>query len=96
MLAGGSGNDRLSGDQGTDRFVFAGSFGDDVITDFTLGDTIELRGFGPALDTFDKLAAFVQPGPDLRIDLRSEELNGGTITLLGVSALDPWDVSLIA
>lgn len=96
VLAGGPGNDGLSGDQGADRFVFAGSFGDDVITDFKPGDTIELRGFGSALDTFDKLAAFVQPGLDLRIDLRNEPLNGGTITLLGVSALDPWDVSLIA
>jgi hypothetical protein len=41
-LNGGAGNDTLSGGAGVDRFVFAGSFGKDVVTDFESKDVIQL------------------------------------------------------
>jgi len=42
-LDGGVGNDTLAGGAGNDTFVFHAGFGQDVITDFTIGsDVIEL------------------------------------------------------
>ena len=37
VLIGGAGNDRITGYAGNDRFVFAGHFGRDAITDFDAG-----------------------------------------------------------
>jgi serralysin len=43
-IDGGTGNDIVTGNAGADRFVFAGKFGRDTVTDFSLGDgdTIDL------------------------------------------------------
>lgn len=47
-ITGGIGNDTLTGGTGADRFVFAGSAGKDVITDFSAaeGDRIQINGRG--------------------------------------------------
>jgi hypothetical protein len=45
-LNGGADNDVLAGDSGVDRFVFNGvTFGDDTITDYALGEVIDLNAF---------------------------------------------------
>jgi Ca2+-binding RTX toxin-like protein len=50
-ITGGSGNDWLAGGAGDDLFVFRPGFGNDVVTDFSIGnskkhDTLDLRGLG--------------------------------------------------
>jgi len=42
-LDGGRGDDTLTGDTGADRFVFATRYGADTITDFEVGDIIDLK-----------------------------------------------------
>jgi Ca2+-binding RTX toxin-like protein len=46
-LLGGSGNDTLSGGAGNDTFIFGSGFGQDIISDFTVGaasdDVIEFH-----------------------------------------------------
>jgi Ca2+-binding RTX toxin-like protein len=43
-IAGGAGNDTLSGGAGNDVFVFKSGFGQDTITDFSVGhDVVEFR-----------------------------------------------------
>ena len=50
LLIGGAGNDTLAGGPGADTFHFDGTdFGEDWITDFTLGeDKLEFAGVGTA------------------------------------------------
>jgi subtilisin family serine protease len=46
-LVGGTGGDTLTGGAGADRFVFAkGEAAGDVISDFALGDVLQLTGYG--------------------------------------------------
>lgn len=45
-LWGTPGNDRISGGNGKDTFIFAINFGNDVITDFAGGETIDLTRLG--------------------------------------------------
>ncbi len=86
-LAGGKGDDVLTGNGGQDYFVFAKGDGNDIITDFTQGqDQIELDNLfdGPNDTHFQQLLA------DLHNAANGDHvihLNGGTqtITLTGVN-----------
>lgn len=86
VIDGGSGADRINGQRGDDvltggaggdLFVFAGRFGDDVITDFAAGgDRIGLRGIAADFDSLD--IRFLDGDAVVR-------LSAGTITIIGVS-----------
>ena len=58
LLEGGSGNDTLTGNKNADTFVFAGDFGNDVITDFAAFNTekVDLSGVAEITDFADLLA----------------------------------------
>lgn len=79
LLDGGAGDDRLEGGAGPDRFVFTGGFGDDVITDFGIGDVIQFTG-GAVADFADLLRRAETVGSDVVISLD----DGSSLTLLGV------------
>jgi Ca2+-binding RTX toxin-like protein len=71
-IAGGLGDDTLSGGEGDDTFVFASSFGKDIIVDFQAGagtdDVLEFDNDVIA-DLASVLAASRQVGNDIRISL---------------------------
>jgi Ca2+-binding RTX toxin-like protein len=79
-LNGGAGNDTLTGGDGADRFVFTGTFGQDVVTDFQANDVIQLDA-----SAFANFAAVqshaAQAGADVVITLDASN----TITLQNVS-----------
>lgn len=94
-LEGGAGNDRLLGEKGSDvlvgglgndRFVFRASDADgsqDIISDFEIGDLIELRGFG--FGNLDDLqAAAQQEDGGVAIQLTA----GDSLTIEGTSLSD--------
>ena len=54
MLVGGGGDDRLTGSQGEDTFVFGPSSGDDHVTDFQKKDVIAIEGV-TGVDDFSDL-----------------------------------------
>lgn len=79
-LNGGLGNDTLTGGVGADRFVFSGTFGADLVTDFAANDVIQLdasqfASFGAVQ------AAASQSGADVIITLNA----ANTITLANVT-----------
>ncbi len=90
-LDGGGGNDVLTGGLGSDRFVFAGAFGNDVITDFNAFDNLEkidLKGVA-SITSFADLTNpgnphMTQVGGDVVID----DFAGNTITINGLSIGD--------
>ncbi|PRY24256.1 putative secreted protein (type I secretion substrate) [Aliiruegeria haliotis] len=86
LLRGGGGTDRLLGGAGSDIFVFAGSFGTDTITDFSVsdGDVIRmLSGNGEAHSlTAFKNAARNESG-SVTYDLDNDGLN--VIILEGIT-----------
>ncbi|MBB4086383.1 beta strand repeat-containing protein [Sphingomonas carotinifaciens] len=87
MAAGSRGGaDTLTGGTGADRFVFAGSFGRDTITDFTRsdGDVIDLSGHGLSFDTLN----YTVSSAGLTISLSDTD----TIFLRGVSTLTQGDL----
>ena len=79
-LNGGEGDDLLDGGPGADTFVFAPGSGNDHIMDFQSGaDRIDLSMF-TSPDTSDAVAG----DENYTIELP----DGGTITLLGITAVD--------
>lgn len=74
---------------GADRFVFKGSFGDDVITDFNVGlDVVVFSGFGSALS--DQIGVTWHSATEtLVIDMTT--LGGGTLTMDGVAGITETD-----
>ncbi|WP_321363410.1 calcium-binding protein [uncultured Celeribacter sp.] len=67
-IDGGLGNDDLYGGTGADTFVLAGTFGDDVIHDFTDGeDLIDLSGTSGLLSMVDVVSNWIQLGDDVMI-----------------------------
>jgi Ca2+-binding RTX toxin-like protein len=83
-LSGGAGNDSLTGSSGNDVFVFAPSFGKDVITDFVAGSgTADLIEFDDAVfaDLSAVLASATQVGADTVITYDADN----TITLKNVT-----------
>lgn len=84
-LWGNRDDDILTGGQGSDIFVFKGQSGNDIVTDFTSGlDTLWFATADSGFDSFaDVVAASAVSGGNLIISL----LNGGSVTLLGVTNL---------
>jgi Ca2+-binding RTX toxin-like protein len=94
-LNGGAGNDTLTGGDGADHFVFsgaaadpgvtaAGGFGQDVVTDFGAGDTIDL--YGLSVSSFADLQSHIaQSGADTIISFGSGQ-DASSITLKNVLA----------
>ncbi|PJE37078.1 hypothetical protein CVM52_08980, partial [Pseudooceanicola lipolyticus] len=83
LLEGGAGNDRLDGGGGDDIFVFGDGHGNDVITDFTIGeDLIWIDRTATAALDYDDLG-ISQVGNDTVIDT-----GDGTITLLNTRMAD--------
>jgi len=79
-LNGGTGNDTLTGGDGADRFVFAGAFGKDVVTDFQPNDVIQLDA--SAFANFAAVQSHAQQsGADVVITLDP----ANTITLQNVT-----------
>ncbi len=95
QIFGALGNDELTGGSAADKFTFAGQNGTDHITDFRDGvDTIQIRGYGSALNSFADLAGdIVQVGNDVRINLGANVSGAGriiveNITVAQLSAAD--------
>ncbi|MEW5684356.1 MAG: Calx-beta domain-containing protein [Pseudomonadota bacterium] len=79
-LDGGSGADTLSGGVGVDRFIFTGTFGKDVVSDFESKDVIQLDT-AQFTDFAGVLAKSAQVGGDVVITLDASN----SITLQGVT-----------
>ncbi|MEM8689531.1 MAG: cadherin-like domain-containing protein [Pseudomonadota bacterium] len=70
VLVGGTGNDVLTGLAGVDTFVFHGGDGQDVITDFGIGDDVVRLDQVAGFEAFaDVQAALSQNGADALLDL---------------------------
>ncbi|MDB5449480.1 MAG: hypothetical protein JWQ52_608, partial [Phenylobacterium sp.] len=86
-LNGGMGNDILTGGAGDDRFVFQSGTGADIIRDVVPGtatshDTIQLLGYGAAIDTFQEVVdRSAQVGGNVVITLSASD----SVTLEGVT-----------
>ena len=86
ILVGAGGNDRMTGNAGADRFIFAGSYGRDRITDFsTTNDLLSLSSDlwgGGVMTASEVLASFAEiRNGSVVLDFGTDEL-----TLKGVSA----------
>lgn len=79
-LNGGAGNDTLTGGVGADRFVFSGTFGTDVVTDFESNDVIQLDAA-----QFANFAAVQSHAAQVGLDTVITLDAANTITLTGVS-----------
>jgi hypothetical protein len=97
----GTGNDTITGGDGNDVFVYAAGDGDDVITDFNVGNSSASNDGDQSNNDFLDLSPFYSSIFDVRADLNDDGiLNqstgvapgstalGGSITLTGVSAAD--------
>jgi len=93
QLYGGSGNDSLdgglaademTGGDGNDVFIFATGSGEDVVTDFSSGDLLDLRRLSSVNTHTEVMAAATQVGGDTVFDFG----DGDTLTLLGVNSDD--------
>jgi VCBS repeat-containing protein len=86
-LEGSGGNDWLTGDGGSDTFVFKPGFGNDRITDFDANprggqDYIELSGFGITADDFAARVTITDVGADTLVTIDDDPAN--TIRLVGI------------
>ena len=78
ILDGGKGNDILTGNGGNDTFLFTKGSGQDIITDFGVGDTIDISDFLKA-----RMSATVsEVGGNAKISFA----NGDSLVLEGVHA----------
>jgi uncharacterized repeat protein (TIGR01451 family) len=100
-LIGGRGDDSLTGGSGNDTFVFGAIFGNDIITDFVSQDKIDLSQLNLSSSALDSNGDGVINANDniadliagsLKLDLTS--LNGGTISLTGVTSVNMGAVVL--
>jgi Ca2+-binding RTX toxin-like protein len=83
FIHGEAGNDTMTGGTGNDRFVFAGAFGNDIITDFDENpgggqDLLDVTALGVTAANFATSVAIAQVGANVVVTI-----NGQTITLLG-------------
>jgi Ca2+-binding RTX toxin-like protein len=79
-LNGGLGNDTLTGGVGADRFVFSGTFGTDVVSDFQANDVIQLDAA-----QFANFAAVQSHATQVGLDTVIALDPANTITLTGVT-----------
>lgn len=84
ILRGGNGRDTLIGGTGNDTFSYLRRTGQDTITDFTLGDIVELRGFFDIATYTDVMGLAMEVGSDVVITFEEDH----TLTLLGVQLAD--------
>lgn len=85
VLLGGDGDDILSGGNADDTFVFDGTSGNDIITDFTTADTIAIdlgESFSGPIDLSS--LDFDQVGSSVLITLP----NGGTVLIQNATIAD--------
>lgn len=78
VLFGNAGDDTLSGGAGGDAFIFSVGDGHDTITDFSIGDALEIYGVATA-------ESIVQLGADVLVTLSSNDsilLRGTTVGAL--------------
>ena len=100
-LVGGTGDDTLTGGAGNDTYVFNPGDGDDVITDFNVGNSGGIFDGDQTNNDFIDLSAYYTHIQELRADLTDDGvLNqsdgdyadntalGGSITMAGVSDSD--------
>ena len=86
FLYGGNGNDTLTGNTGDDAFVFEGSWGLDIVTDFAAGsDRLVLRTSG--LTLFSQLT-ITQEGADTLITFGSQQIRLSNVAAATVTAAD--------
>ncbi|MFC1602759.1 hypothetical protein ACFL3U_04265 [Pseudomonadota bacterium] len=83
-LDGGMAADEITGGDGNDVFVFATGSGEDVVTDFSSGDLLDLRRLSSVSSHTEVLAVASQVGGDTVFDFG----DGDTLTLLGVNRDD--------
>lgn len=81
-LQGDRGNDTLTGGTGHDSFVFGKSFGEDVVTDFSVADDRIVLLDGAAV----RRSTTGDFNMDGQMDTRLFMTTGGTLTLLGVGS----------
>jgi hypothetical protein len=85
VITGSNLSNILDGGEGADTFVFAGSFGNDVIDDFEVGlDQLEFGDFGP---DFGGSVGVSQDGNDALISFG----DAGSVRLAGINASDLED-----
>jgi hypothetical protein len=85
ILLGGEGDDIVSGGNGDDTFIFDGTSGNDIITDFTTSDTIAIdlgESFGGPIDLSS--LDFDQVGSSVLVTLP----NGSTILIQNTTIAD--------
>ena len=85
-IVGGTGDDTLSGGTGSDTFIFGDNSGNDVVTDFTVGeDTIDLSLLSTAIAFEDLTITDLDDGSGVTV---THSALGGTITLQGVTSAE--------
>ncbi|MEQ6202260.1 M10 family metallopeptidase C-terminal domain-containing protein [Sulfitobacter sp. HNIBRBA2951] len=88
-LDGGTGNDTLSGGLGADNFVFAGSFGNDIVLDFLVNvDDADFSGASGIGSFDDWIAASVQSGADVLTSFDSNTVTFESVQLTAFDAAD--------
>jgi|GEM_PF-2659530 len=80
FFEGSVGNEFFAGGSGDDFFVFSTGGGNDTVTDFTVGDALDLRNVIGVTSVADVLAAASQVGSDTVIDFGG----GDSLTLNNV------------
>ncbi|WP_368187932.1 calcium-binding protein [Aestuariibius sp. HNIBRBA575] len=90
VLNGGNGSDVLFGGAGVDRFVFAGSIGSNIVSDWQNGvDIIDFSGFAGVSETSHILTLATQSGNDVLLSLGAGQLI--RVLNANVSQLDDSD-----
>ncbi len=86
-LDGGLGDDTLTGGNGKDTFVFSmRNFGNDVITDFTNGETIDLKALGITAAQIRQTTLTIPNGSTRSLVIDFPSITAGKITLAGISS----------
>jgi Ca2+-binding RTX toxin-like protein len=84
VLDGDTGNDRMAGGLGNDRFDFDSGDGDDIVTDFTAGGTLDRLDLRNAAFDFRTLADVQARATDIVSGVRIDLGNGDSVILVGV------------